>query len=419
MLLELGASECCHRFFDSSETSTCGEDKKSAKLARLLKASHDQPCGRNSETTVPLPSWSCSCGRRSLCQDRRLQVLGYGLGTAKFETVSLRSSEGFSTLQSRSDFFKFFPVTESIESICDMCSGIRSQRLHVKDLTPEPQLFFSVGTMQFHTLPESHDIRSGQQGWISYASQRRSQFSKLCFSSSIWGFWDCLVFELWTVQIGMMRCWLHLRFRWFGHVGRNLFTHNICSYSFSSKHCTQPISTQHSFFSQNSVSSVWVRRSTWAENGKKRFRFKKWRRMMKKQNVKKWNFKATDWDILKSWFVLLDSLFSFFSNRNKRNRCVAFRQDMPEAKSQVKNPVQLGVQAFQNPTQFRYWKSGFTTFGPLMELIWTDPFLTFDMWQQLVMLLWPALFSFDISVCSPGLMCFPVQSWDRETHGPR
>jgi len=42
---------------------------------------------------------------------------------------------------------------------------------------------------------------------------------------------------------------------------------------------------------------------------------------------------------------------------------------MPEAKRQVKNPVQLGVQAFQNPTQFRYWKSGFTTFGPLMELI--------------------------------------------------
>ena len=119
------------------QSLTCGEELRSAALAQLEKASHDQPmpwCGRNSETTVPLPSWSCSCGRRSLCQDRRLQVLGYGSGTAKFETVSLRSSQGFSTLQSSSDFFKFLT-----EPTCEMCSGIRSRRLYVQDPTPEPQ----------------------------------------------------------------------------------------------------------------------------------------------------------------------------------------------------------------------------------------------------------------------------------------
>ena len=41
--------------------------EKRSETAQLEQASHDQPCGRNSETTVPLPS---------LCQLRRLQVLG-------------------------------------------------------------------------------------------------------------------------------------------------------------------------------------------------------------------------------------------------------------------------------------------------------------------------------------------------------
>ena len=49
-------------------------------------------------------------------------------------------------------------------------------------------------------------FRSGQDGWISFASQSRSQFSKLCFRS-IWG-WDCLT-VLCLNSVGMASCWLH------------------------------------------------------------------------------------------------------------------------------------------------------------------------------------------------------------------
>ena len=66
---------CTHLFFSHPSRLPSGEDsEKRAETTQLEQASHDQACGRNSETTVPLPS---------LCQGRRLQVLGSG--TAKWD----------------------------------------------------------------------------------------------------------------------------------------------------------------------------------------------------------------------------------------------------------------------------------------------------------------------------------------------
>ena len=59
---------CTHLFFSHPSRLPSGEDLRGrSETAQLEQASHDQPCGRNSETTVPLPSWSCSCGRPCFC----------------------------------------------------------------------------------------------------------------------------------------------------------------------------------------------------------------------------------------------------------------------------------------------------------------------------------------------------------------